>query len=36
MIFYGRAGRIALEAEDVIVSTVHDLLPPSFTRPGRP
>lgn len=36
MVFYGRAGRIAFEAEDVIISTVHDLLPPSFGRTQRP
>jgi len=36
MIYYGRAGRIALEAEDLIVSTVHDLLPLSFQRAGKP
>jgi hypothetical protein len=35
MVFYGRAGRIADEAEDLIVSTVHDLLPPSFNQTGR-
>ena len=36
MIFYGRAGRIALESEDMIISTVHDLLPPAFQRGGKP
>ncbi len=36
MVFYGRAGQIAFEAEDLIISTVHDLLPVSFNRTGRP
>jgi hypothetical protein len=35
MIFYGRAGRIALESEDRIISTVHDLLPAGYSRAGR-
>lgn len=35
MVFYGRAGRIAFEAEDRILDTVHDLLPAAFNAPKR-
>jgi hypothetical protein len=36
MVFYGRPARLAPEAEDLIVQTVHDLLPDSFDRPRKP
>jgi hypothetical protein len=36
MIFYGRPARLAPEAEDLIVKTVHDLLPDAFAGPRRP
>ena len=36
MVFYGRPGRLAPEAEDLIVRTVHELLPPAFAGPRKP
>jgi hypothetical protein len=36
MVFYGKPGRYAPEAEDLIVHTVHDLLPPAFDGPRKP
>jgi len=30
MVFYGRPARLAPEAEDLIIRTVHHLLPPGF------
>jgi hypothetical protein len=36
MVFYGRPGRFAPETEDLIVRTVHDLLPASFDGPRKP
>ncbi len=35
MIYYGRPTRLAPEAEDSIVETVHDLLPDSFERAAK-
>ena len=35
MVYYGRPTRLAPEAEDLIVETVHDLLPDSFERAGK-
>jgi neutral ceramidase len=32
MIYYGRPTRLALEAEDLIIGTVHDLLPDRFDK----
>lgn len=36
MVFYGRPARLATEAEDLIVRTVHQLLPPAFDGPRKP
>jgi len=36
MVFYGRPGRFAPETEDLIVRTVHELLPPAFDGPRKP
>jgi hypothetical protein len=36
MVFYGRPARLAPEAEDLIIRTVHHLLPPGFDGPRRP
>lgn len=36
MIFYGQPARFAPETEDVIIKTVHDLLPASFDGPRKP
>lgn len=36
MVFYGRPARLAPEAEDLIVRTVHELLPDSFAGPRKP
>ncbi len=36
MVFYGRPARLAPEAEDLIVRTVHQLLPPAFDGPRKP
>src|SRR5262245_27445455 len=36
MVFYGRPTRLAPQAEDLIVRTVHDLLPESFAGPRQP
>jgi hypothetical protein len=36
MVFYGRPARLAPEAEDTIVQTVHDLLPNAFSGPRKP
>ena len=36
MVFYGRPARFAPEAEDLIVRTVHELLPPAFDGPRKP
>ena len=36
MVFYGRPARLAAEAEDLIVRTVHDLLPAAFDGPRKP
>jgi hypothetical protein len=36
MIYYGRPTRLAPEAEDLIVDTVHALLPDPFDSPRRP
>ncbi len=36
MVFYGRPARLAPEAEDLIIRTVHDLLPPAFDGPRKP
>jgi hypothetical protein len=36
MVYYGRPGRLAPEAEDLIVHTVHELLPDSFAGPRKP
>jgi hypothetical protein len=36
MIYYGRPTRLAPEAEDRIIGTVHDLLPDAFDAPKRP
>jgi hypothetical protein len=36
MVFYGWPGRLAPEAEDLIVETVHQLLPESFAGPRKP
>ena len=36
MVFYGRPGRFAPEVEDLIVRTVHELLPPAFDGPRKP
>jgi hypothetical protein len=36
MVFYGRPGRFAPETEDLIVRTVHDLLPAPFDGPRKP
>ena len=35
MVYYGQPGRLAPEAEDRIIETVHDLLPDPFDAPGR-
>ncbi|HMF35199.1 MAG TPA: hypothetical protein VKF17_01105 [Isosphaeraceae bacterium] len=35
MVFYGRPARLAPEAEDLIVRTVHQLLPPAFDGPRK-
>ncbi len=35
MVFYGRPARLAAEAEDLIVHTVHQLLPPAFDGPRK-
>ncbi|MDR3636947.1 MAG: neutral/alkaline non-lysosomal ceramidase N-terminal domain-containing protein [Isosphaeraceae bacterium] len=35
MIFYGQPTRLALEAEDRLVETVHSLLPEAFKKPKR-
>src|SRR5262249_27372636 len=35
MTYYGRPTRLAAEAEDQIVRTVHDLLPEPFEKPAR-
>jgi neutral ceramidase len=35
MVYYGRPSRLAPEAEDVIIETVHDLLPDAFERAGK-
>ena len=32
MVYYGRPTRLAPEAEDLIVETVHDLVPDAFER----
>jgi hypothetical protein len=34
MIYYGRPTRLAPEVEDLIISTVHDLLPDTFEKPA--
>jgi hypothetical protein len=36
MVFYGRPARLAPEAEDLIVRTVHQLLPAAFNQPRKP
>jgi neutral ceramidase len=36
MVFYGRPARLAPEAEDLIVRTVHELLPPAYGGPRKP
>ena len=36
MVFYGRPARLAPEAEDLIIRTVHQLLPPAFDGPRKP
>jgi hypothetical protein len=36
MVYYGRPARLAPEAEDLIVHTVHDLLPDAFSGPRKP
>jgi hypothetical protein len=36
MVFHGKPGRYALEAEDLIVHTAHNLLPPAFAGPRKP
>lgn len=36
MVFYGRPARFAPETEDLIVRTVHDLLPPALDGPRKP
>jgi hypothetical protein len=36
MVFYGRPARLAPEAEDLIVGTVHALLPAAFDGPHKP
>ncbi|MGC8642005.1 MAG: neutral/alkaline non-lysosomal ceramidase N-terminal domain-containing protein, partial [Isosphaeraceae bacterium] len=36
MVFYGRPTRFAPETEDLIVRTVHDLLPAAFDGPRKP
>ncbi len=35
MVFYGRPARLAPEAEDLIVETVHQLLPETFDSPRK-
>ena len=35
MVFYGHPARLAPAAEDLIIQTVHDLLPDSFDRPRK-
>ena len=35
MVFYGRPARLAPEAEDLIVRTAHQLLPPAFDGPRK-
>lgn len=36
MVFYGWPARLAPEAEDLIIRTVHHLLPPGFDGPRKP
>ena len=36
MVYYGHPARLAPEAEDLIVHTVHELLPDSFDGPRKP
>jgi Neutral/alkaline non-lysosomal ceramidase, N-terminal len=36
MVFYGRPARFAPETEDLIVRTVHELLPAAFDGPRKP
>jgi hypothetical protein len=36
MTFYGKPARFAPETEDLIVHTVHELLPPAFDGPRKP
>jgi len=36
MVFHGRPARLAPEAEDLVVRTVHRLLPPAFDGPRKP
>ena len=36
MVFYGRPARLRAEAEDLIVRTAHQLLPPAFDGPRKP
>jgi hypothetical protein len=36
MKFYGRPARFAPETEDLIIRTVHELLPPAFDGPRKP
>jgi hypothetical protein len=36
MTYYGHPARLAPEAEDLIIQSVHELLPPPFDGPGKP
>ncbi|WP_422930996.1 neutral/alkaline non-lysosomal ceramidase N-terminal domain-containing protein [Singulisphaera sp. PoT] len=36
MVLYGQPAKLAPEAEDLLIRTVHDLLPPPFDEPRKP